>query len=92
VNSLLERLSQTCFLKRLSIPKARLNEYAVDLLSSIIEGSTAPNLIELDVSWNELNNYSMLKILKSLAINKRLSYLNLSYNEIREDTDIKPLL
>eukprot|EP00347_Sterkiella_histriomuscorum_P008584 403344534 len=91
VNNILEVLKETCFLKKLSMPKTKLNEYSVDLLVQLISKQSAPNLIELDISWNELCAHSMTSIIKALSLNDRLQVLNLSWNEIREDVDIKPL-
>ena len=87
---ILEILKDTCFLKKLSIPKTKLNEYSVDLIIPLISKEHAYHLVDIDISWNELSSHSMSKIIKSLEFNKRLQILNLSWNEIREDTDIKP--
>lgn len=73
------------------MPKAKLNECSVDYLVSLLSGNTAPNLIELDISWNELTSISMQKIIKGLKNNKKLQILNLSWNEMKEDIDISPL-
>ncbi len=69
---ILDKLKDTCFLRRLSVPKAKLNEVSVDLLVTLLSKNTAPNLIELDISWNELTSISMQKVIKGLKTNRKL--------------------
>lgn len=91
MNKILDLLKVTCFLKKLSIPKTKLNEYSVDAIETLISAEHTYHLIDLDISWNQLSSHSMGRIIKSLDNNERLRFLNLSWNEIREDTNLKPL-
>ena len=47
-------------------------------ICTIIESSSL--LIDLDISWNELPVWSMLKICETLSRNRQLQHLNLSWN------------
>lgn len=41
------------------------------------------NLLDLDVSWNNILPNSMNEIMEELEVNRNIRYLNLSWNQIR---------
>lgn len=92
-NYILEQLSKTCFLKKLQLSKCKLNEISVDYLCHLVKGHGAPNLIDLDICWNELGPFQIQKFFLALAANRKLQYLNIAWNDIPQvdDFDMRPL-
>jgi Ran GTPase-activating protein (RanGAP) involved in mRNA processing and transport len=75
---IIELLGAGCNLRKLSLVQCYLNENDVAEICRIISGSRF--LIDLDLSWNELNDRSMVCITSELATNRKLQYVNLSWN------------
>ena len=84
------KLQDFTFLKHLQLPKCHLTDFSAEMISQIISKS-APYLIELDISWNNLNSHAMEKIISGLQNNTKIQTLNLSWNELSLDMDLKPL-
>ena len=79
-------------LKTLSLPKAGLSEASAEMIASLIQGKNDIRLVSLDVSWNPFGHLGIMRVIKSLYENLSLEYLNLSYNDISAEADIRPLV
>ena len=71
-----------CFLKSLEIGKAPISKEMLAKLADFMQSSKY--IEELDLSWNSMHPTSLTYFLSKLEENKRLSFLNLSYNNIVE--------
>lgn len=76
--NLVQRLARDCKLRKLSLVKTELNDTNTDHLKLIVRD--APFLIHLDISWNELSQRAMARLIETIAENRRLRYVNLSWN------------
>lgn len=41
-------------------------------------------MIDLDLSWNEMNSLSMLQVVEGLSKNRKLQHVNLSWNQLNK--------
>lgn len=86
---MLEALTGKNYVKKLSLVNASLNsEVAMSKLSALINNSRY--LMDLDISWNGLRPTTFFSFLESIAENRTLQYLNLSWNNLMERADINP--
>ena len=67
-------------LKYLSLAKVGLTETSIKPLCKIIANSEY--LISLDISWNKMPAELSRKVIKRIAMNRSLRYLNLSWNSL----------
>ena len=79
---LINAICQRCFLKNLEIGRAPISKEMMVKLADYMQSSK--HIEELDLSWNSLHPASFTYFLKRLQENKRLSFLNLSHNNIVE--------
>lgn len=75
---ILHQLTVRCHLRKLSLVECSLGDFDADNICKIINNSRF--LIDLDISWNMLNNTSMLKICEAVSQNRHLQHLNISWN------------
>ena len=71
-------LNGECYLKKLSLVQANLDEECILELSYYVENNRY--IQDLDISKNQLRSIHMLPLIRVLTDNKRLKYLNLSWN------------
>lgn len=50
-----------------------------------------PELKELDISWSNMTPTQMKRIFEALRSNQHLRSLNLAFNPVKEEDDIKDL-
>ena len=67
-------------IRKLSLVKASLNRESVKKLIAFMQASKS--LVELDISYNMMSYTDMGEIVTYLHSNKRLQYVNLSWNSI----------
>ena len=79
---LINAVCSRCFLKSLEIGKAPISKEMMVKLADYMQSSKF--IEELDLSWNSMHPTSLTYFLGKLEENKRLSFLNLSYNNIVE--------
>ena len=72
--------STGCFIRRLALVEARMNDEMIKPLCEIMEKSRF--LIEIDFSWNEFSNIAMRELCIVLAENRKLESINLSWNAL----------
>lgn len=71
-------------LRKLSLVNANLLEDSFEDLCLFVDD--ASYLQEIDVSWNKLRPNSFFRLLDIIANNNQLMYLNLSYNQLFDNT------
>ena len=71
-------------LRKLSLVNANLLEDSFEDLCQFVDD--ANYLQEIDVSWNKLRPISFYRLLDIIAKNNQLMYLNLSYNQLFDNT------
>ena len=62
--------------------KCNLHHSSIKHLRYLIEN--AGYLTELDISWNEINEACMVDLTETLMGNRKLQYINLSWNSLKE--------
>lgn len=72
-----------CQIRKLGLVRSNLDNASLPRLLGLI--GSAKFLIDLDVSFNELNGSSLQELSKALAKNRRLQHLNLSWNEVKNN-------
>lgn len=78
-------------LRKLSLVAASLNKESMKKILDFVKNSKV--LMDLDISYNELTFLEMGELISALPANKRLQYLNLSWNSIGPGTktDAEPV-
>jgi Ran GTPase-activating protein (RanGAP) involved in mRNA processing and transport len=67
---LLLTISDEAPIKKLGIVNCNLHSHSIPNVQYLVENSTY--LVELDISWNDLNKASMVMLTESLAGNRKL--------------------
>ena len=75
---LCEFLSTSCLLSKISLSEIGLTDANVKDICTIISG--ARFLVDFDISWNKFTPHSMLLLTECVAENRKLKFLNLSWN------------
>ena len=79
---LITAIQQKSYLKSLEIAKAPISK---ELTKKIADyAATSKHLEDLDISWNALHPDSFPYFLEQIQANKKLQFLNISYNNIVE--------
>ncbi|CDW89852.1 UNKNOWN [Stylonychia lemnae] len=80
-DELLNCLYDRCFLRKLALVNANLQESGMKTLINYLQES---RLTDLDISWNGLKPQSMVEFIQVIGLNRQLSYLNISWNSMLE--------
>ncbi|CDW81533.1 UNKNOWN [Stylonychia lemnae] len=87
---ILKTMNQQNFVRNLALSKCEMGLKEAQLLASIIQQNTQ-YLSSLDISWNQFGQKGLKVIFDSLSMNFNITELNISWNEIAEETDLKGL-
>lgn len=80
---MLEILTEKSYLKRLGLVNAKLNHDSFLMLCDYVRLSN--DLIEIDLSWNQLTPRTFIHLIDVLQNNNQLQFINLSNNNLFED-------
>ena len=84
ITDLVEKLSENCLLKKISLVDCCLTDAHVPPLQTMIEEGRF--LVELDISWSQITPCILIQLTEFLAENRQLQVVNLSYNPFTSHT------
>ena len=81
---MVEAIAERSYLKKLGLVNVNLKDEAFAILTEYVRESTT--LTEIDISWSNVGYISMSYFLEVLSENKKLQFVNLSWNQLQEGT------